>query len=216
MINIKNKYQAIILDFDGVVVDSNNSKAEAFSKLFEIFGKDVQNKIKKYHLSNLGVARNIKIKYINEKILQIKKKDLDFNNQIKKFSKIVISKVVNSKFITGFKSFANHTNHKKIYLFLSSATPLNELKIILKKKDINIFFTEVFGSPLKKNYHIKNIINKYKLDKKKVLFVGDSANDLYAAKLCSVDFILMKNEYNRDISDIKDILSVNNFTDINI
>ena len=61
------KYESIIFDFDGVIIESNNIKDNAFFNIFLSYGEDVALYSKKYHLLNRGVSRYKKIEYIIKK-----------------------------------------------------------------------------------------------------------------------------------------------------
>ena len=52
--------KVVILDFDGVILDSVNIKTEAFKEIFNRESKVIQNKIVNYHLKNGGISREKK------------------------------------------------------------------------------------------------------------------------------------------------------------
>ena len=60
--------KAIIFDFDGVLVESNHIKTEAFKELFQDYPQHL-DEIVKYHVLNGGLSRYIKIQYIYKKRL---------------------------------------------------------------------------------------------------------------------------------------------------
>ena len=78
----------IIFDFDGVILDSNNAKKDAFVECYQDLNDNLKEKIAKYHLKNLGVNRYIKIENIEKKYLKkirigIKIKKKKINNFFK-------------------------------------------------------------------------------------------------------------------------------------
>ena len=66
--------KSIIFDFDGVILDSNKIKSNAFTKLFKDKNKNQENldMIIRYHKDNMGISRNKKIKFYYENILKQK------------------------------------------------------------------------------------------------------------------------------------------------
>ena len=48
---------AIILDFDGVIVDSVGIKGEAFAEIYRRFGEDIAQKVFAHHISNGGMSQ---------------------------------------------------------------------------------------------------------------------------------------------------------------
>ena len=127
----------IIFDFDGVILDSNHVKEEAFADIFNKYGVSIKNKVVKYHRNNLGISRFNKFKIIHKNYLNKKIDNKNLENLSFKFSKIVFNKIINVDFIPGsYKFISNNLNYYDLHI--SSATPLNELIKICKKKK-NIF-----------------------------------------------------------------------------
>ena len=60
---VKHMVNAIIFDFDGVVLESLNVKTNAFKKLYEPYGSDISKRVVEHHLENGGVSRFDKIKF---------------------------------------------------------------------------------------------------------------------------------------------------------
>ena len=58
----------ILLDFDGVIIESVGIKDEAFEKLYQNYPKHL-TQIMEYHLSHNATIRFIKFRYIVENIL---------------------------------------------------------------------------------------------------------------------------------------------------
>ena len=69
-----NKKKYFIFDYDGVIVDSVDIKTEAFVNLYKEYGKNIQLKIKKFHIKNGGISRKDKIKYFHKNYLKKKYK----------------------------------------------------------------------------------------------------------------------------------------------
>jgi D-glycero-D-manno-heptose 1,7-bisphosphate phosphatase len=63
------------------------------------------------------------------------------------------------------------------------------------------------------NLLIEYCIRKYNLDRKKSIFIGDRITDMMAAKKSKLNFILFKNNSNKDVN-LKKIQSINNLEKI--
>lgn len=179
--------KCIIFDFDGVILESVDVKTEAFRALFSEYPEKV-NQIVKFHLDNGGMSRFDKFKFIYKNIL---KKELDkkeFHMLCDRFSELVLEKVLVSPFVKGVKVFLNACLDK-YPMFVVSATPDKEIKLIVKRKNIGKYFFGVFGSPTTKADSIKRILKLKRYKSKEVLFIGDSRNDFKAAKNTKVLFI---------------------------
>lgn len=175
-----NKIKTVIFDFDGVIVDSVNIKTDAFRELFSEYSNDIVNKIGEHHLQNGGMSRFEKISFYFQEFIneELSKDRLEL--LCTKFSEIVFQKVVKCDFIQGSIEFIEN-NYSKFRFFIVSGTPQGELIKIVQERKIDKYFIEVLGSPQSKEKNIEILINKYGLEIKEVLFIGDSINDFKAA-----------------------------------
>lgn len=187
--------KTIIFDFDGVILDSNKAKGQAFVKLFKNQNQNIKKKIYDFHINNIGKSREYKIKHIIKNILKKKLSKNNLSFLSKKFSLIVFEKVIKSKYILGVKEFLKY-NSANYNFHLSTATPYNEIISILQKKKIFNFFDSIHGSPESKDQHIKKILKNWKYKKKEIIFIGDSLNDYRVAKKNGIIFFGIKNEFN--------------------
>jgi len=181
------KVAIVILDFDGVILESVSVKTDAFRKLFSFSPQHV-DVIVRFHLDNGGISRFDKFRHIFRVILNEELSDEKFQNLSDKFSMLVEDAVVLAPFVAGVSRFLESTA-KRYPLYIVSATPEEELKRIVHNKGISHYFAGVFGSPAKKVTHIQGIIAKNHLKKSEVIFVGDAVNDLVAAQDCGIRFI---------------------------
>ena len=189
--------KAIIFDFDGVITESLKVKADAFAEIYNSYGKVVVNKVVKHHHANGGMSRSEKFKYYHEKFLD----EIITNNEIKRlsniFSKQVVKKVIKSSYVPGVFEFINE-NYTKYKMFISTATPENEIKKIIRGRNIRKYFTDIFGAPEKKSEHIKEIIDKYHFNNEEIIFIGDAIADMNAAIEYDISFILRIHKYNKN------------------
>ena len=185
--------KAIIFDFDGTIADTVDIKTQAFAELYKPYGKDIEKSVVKYHLSYGGVSRFDKFKYFHKEFLNIELSESEIQDLAKKFSKLVTDKVVNAPYITGAFEFISK-NYNEFDMFISTATPTNEITEILLRKKLQKYFLKVFGSPESKFEHVKKIISdsNYTLDE--TVFIGDSSLDKEAADQNDILFIEVCNE----------------------
>jgi phosphoglycolate phosphatase-like HAD superfamily hydrolase len=111
------------------------------------------------------------------------------NNYADKFSRLVKSKVIDSKWVPGVLEYLSN-NYKTKNFFLITATPQEEIEDIVSKLDIKHMFKDVIGSPLNKEDAIERILKEYKLPYGNSVMIGDSISDYNGAKFNNVEFIL--------------------------
>jgi HAD superfamily hydrolase (TIGR01549 family) len=204
--------KSIIFDFDGVILDSNKIKSNAFTKLFKDKNKNQENldMIIRYHKDNMGISRNKKIKFYYENILKQKITNKEVDKIASDYSKLVFNKIIKTKFISGSKYFLSK-NFKRYLFFVSSGTPENELINICEKRKIDKYFTGIYGSPDNKEKHIKRIMKKNSLKENEVIFIGDALADYNAAVKNKIFFIGINYINNRKN---KKNFYINNFNEV--
>ena len=179
--------KSLLLDFDGIILESVSVKTEAFRKLFSFIPEHV-DEIVQFHIDNGGMSRFDKFQYIYTHILKEDLTQEKFEELSEKFSKIVFEEIVKVPFVPGAQEFLE-CYHTKIPLFVVSATPENELLQIIQKRNMSHYFRKVYGAPRKKSDCITEIVKLTGSPPDTVLFVGDARNDLDAAHTAGVRFI---------------------------
>ena len=202
--------KAIIFDFDGVILDSLNVKTEAFRQLYATCGKDVVEKVTKYHLEHGGVSRFEKFKYFHKAFFNINISDEELVKLGEDFSKLVFKKVCESRYIPGANEFLKFCS-KKYLTFICTGTPETEINKILKFKNLDKMFTGIYGSPSSKTDIINRIVTNYNLKSNEIIFIGDAMTDYYASKKTNLDFIGVRNI---STQFPEDVILVDNLTEI--
>lgn len=180
-------YQLIILDFDGVILESVSIKTDAFRELFRPYPEHL-DRILAFHLGNLGTSRFDKIRYIYRDIL---KKDLspdEYQRLLARYADLVLEKVLRAPFVSGALEFLERF-HRKVPLYIVSATPQDEIRFIVQERGLSRYFHGVYGSPMKKVESMREILATSGTEPGSALFVGDAQNDLHAARALGVPFV---------------------------
>lgn len=189
----KKNLQAVFFDFDGVIVDSNTIKTEGFRILFNRYDKKIINKIVNYHQEHGGISRVDKIRYVHHHILESPLTDDELSYWNKKYSKLVLEKVISTNWIAGAKDFLESL-HSSIPVFVISGTPEDELRHIIKQRKMEVYFQEILGSPVRKPDHIRNLLSSYCLTPEQCIFIGDALTDYNAARETGLNFIGIQGE----------------------
>ena len=192
--NIKN----IFFDFDGVIAEYVSAKTDAFEEMYLPYGNDIASKVVEYHKLHGGVSRYEKFKYFHKEFLnqEIDQKKVD--ELAIQFSNIVLDKVINSDEVSGANYFLEKY-HKKLQFWVITGTPNKEIELIAEKRKLTSFFIGLHGSPKNKSYWTEKLINKYKLIRDEIIFLGDATTDMDAADFSKTHFALRENEENKEI-----------------
>ncbi|KUG20535.1 putative haloacid dehalogenase-like hydrolase [hydrocarbon metagenome] len=191
---------ALILDFDGVILESVAVKTGAFRRLFSFAPKHL-DEIIEFHLQNGGMSRFDKFRYIYAHILNEELDDEKFAQLSSRFSALVFDAVVGAPFVKGAYEFLERF-HRILPLYIVSATPEPELLEIIRRRSLEGFFRKVYGAPRTKADCIREILETSGAEPKETLFVGDAPNDWQSARETGVRFVarLTHGEPNRFIN----------------
>lgn len=203
MLNLE-EYNNIILDFDGVVIDTNKKKEEniniALSKHMSIIP---YKKCLTHFNQNPGIGRRKKLeKFIYDKNI--------LNQVLDDYKKENYKTLFDCELIPGILKFLKkiHVSHKVILL---SGSDENELNDILEHKKLYGYFKFIGGASKSKLNHLDEInLNE------KTLYFGDSHYDNFVANKFGFDFVFV-NGYTKILSkslDFDFIFETTNFNNL--
>ena len=181
-------YSALFFDFDGVLADSVEVKSDAFAKIFECYGPEIQEMVVDHHRINGGMTRRDKFRYYHDEFLKKSLSDGEIDLLCNRFSELVVDRVVASPEIPGAEDFLKRW-YRETICFVVSATPDDEIVRIVDKRGLARYFKAVLGSSMTKQQNIEYLINQYALKEKECLFFGDAESDYRAAKACGMNFL---------------------------
>jgi len=182
------KVQAVIFDFDGVLVESVDVKTKAFAALYKEYGQKIVNQVVEYHLLNGGISRFEKFRYYQNVLLgQSLSSDEERDLGIR-FSEMVVDAVVAAPWVEGALQFLKNY-YKRIPLFIASGTPIQEIKEVVMRRNMSKYFVSVHGSPAEKSEIILEICEKNRFDPNWVTMVGDALADYEGAKKSGARFV---------------------------
>jgi phosphoglycolate phosphatase-like HAD superfamily hydrolase len=128
----------------------------------------------------------------------------------KRFSSMTRAGIIECPYVTGAFEFIQYFSHR-YPLYVASATPQDELDIILQKRELHQYFKGIYGAPTSKKMMFEYITNDEKIIPKDILYIGDSREDYEVAKDVGCGFIGRKSSY--DFSGLE-VECFNNLTEI--
>jgi len=194
---------AILFDFDGVILESVNIKGWAFGKLFESYPEHV-DEIVAFHFANGGMSRFDKFRYIYKNILNKPLPDEEFDALCLKFSNLTFKRVLECEFVPGALEFLEK-HFKKTKFYIISGTPQDEIEHIVAARGLSKYFQGVYGSPTDKSFWANKIIMQEKLNCETTIFIGDAMSDYNAAMENKVKFVARINDDNKEIFEGKHV-----------
>ncbi len=172
-------YKNIILDFDGVILDANRQrKLNMKFVLDKNLNQELSLRTYDYFSKNSGVSRNVKLsKFIKDELV--------LKKVLKEYYELNLSTLPKCNLVKGVKEFIiKYNNSKKIYILTGADE--DEVKILVKNKNLNEYIFYLGGGPKSKIQHLK----KLQLERETIFF-GDSRYDNFTASEYKFDFVFV-------------------------
>lgn len=180
--------RAVILDFDGVIVESNQEKTRAFGDLFDRY-PTYRDAMMAYHMAHYSTPRMAKFEHFVYTLMGRPEDAAGVAAMAQQFSTLVKDRVVSCPEVRGARDFLEEYS-VQVPLYLASVTPLEELTEILRLRGLTRYFTEVFGDPpFRKKEAIQRVLAAGRLRPSETMFVGDAVSDYAVSEECGLEFI---------------------------
>ena len=182
-------YKTMIFDCDGVILNSNKIKTEAFYETTKVFGHDYAQTLVDYHLKNGGISRYAKFEYFFHKILNQQVDEFTLNTLLLQFAETVKQRLATCEVAEGLADL-KYQNKDAKWLIVSGGDQ-TELREVFATKNLAQFFDGgIFGSPDTKECILQAQLNENGIILP-ALFLGDSKYDYQVATKANFDFIFL-------------------------
>lgn len=182
------RMEAVIFDFDGVILDSVGVKTAAFAKLVEEYGATAVRLMTEFHEANGGISRYEKFAWFFQNVLGREISAAESCAWGERFESYAFRGVLAAPFIQGAHEFLTSARNAR-KLFVASGTPETELCTIVERRGLAECFLEVRGTPAKKSEIVRSLMEKHALVAERTLFIGDAMTDYHAAAECGLPFL---------------------------
>ena len=174
------RYDYAIFDCDGVILNSNHLKTDAFAAA--LMGEPPENvqRFVQYHIENNGLSRYHKFRFFYEQLNPVSDTEARITKALTRFAEIVRQGMIDCSLVPGALSYIESLHQKGLRLFVASGSDEKELNEVFQLRDIARFFEKILGSPATKLDNTRKITALAGPDKKGVFF-GDARSDAEAA-----------------------------------
>lgn len=179
---------ALMLDFDGVVLDSADIKTAAFRALFRDRPEHV-DAIATYLVAHQGVSRWRKFDEIHTRILREPLSDADRQALGDRFAALIRERMQSCPEIEGTRAFVAAARLAGVLVFVASATPHDELCDIVARRGLADLFDGVYGSPRSKSDIIAAVAGEHGWSPDSLLMIGDATTDQDEARRAGTRFL---------------------------
>ncbi len=179
--------KAVVFDFDGVILESVDIKTRAFKELFKNYPEHLE-RIVNLHLYNAGMSLFDKFEIICRDYLGQHPDEGELMLLGEAFSRLVYREVLRCPFVPGAYQFLEKRS-RQYEMFIASGAPQDEIRDIVKHRELDGLFEGVYGSPRKKHEILGGILVENQFRPMEVVFIGDGLSDSRSAREVCVPFI---------------------------
>ena len=181
------RLRALILDFDGVLLESNALKTRAFASVFARFPEHCGDMMA-FHHAHVSTSRYDKFRHLVTTRLGRPPDDPLVDDLARSFSEAMRVQLVDCAWVPGAEAFLRRVSGQ-LPIYLASMTPQEELEDIVRQRGIAGAFTAVYGCPPWSKARALGDIVRRSGGTAGLLFIGDSAGDQRAALETGVEFL---------------------------
>ena len=190
MIDLK-KYKSIVFDCDGVILDTNIVKTQAYFRTAKNLGAtDAQAQaLTDYHVKLGGISRYHKFDWYLREVLNQPVTEAAVQTLLDEFSRELEVGLMECAIADGLQALRNATAQAK-WMILSGGDQ-QEIRDLFAKRDLTKHFDGgLFGSPDNKDVVLAREIANDNLQLP-ALFVGDSKYDFESSTHAGLDFVFV-------------------------
>ncbi|MFW8567313.1 HAD family hydrolase [Orrella sp. 11846] len=183
-------YTTLVFDCDGVVLDSNKVKTDAFYQAALPYGQAAAQAMVEYHVANGGVSRYKKFAYFLEQIAPVHAEQFpDLEALLQAYAGYVREGLSSCEVAPGLEALREQTPSAR-WLIVSGGDQ-TELRDVFAQRGIAEWFDGgIFGSPDTKDEILARELASGTIQQP-ALFLGDSKYDYQAANAVGLDFVFL-------------------------
>lgn len=180
MILFNKAFRSVILDFDGVVADSNDLKAQnIYSAVLPYYPPQVAEEFTDLFIGLNGVPRE-------EKIFNYFKDFTVAGKILERYNRLNAEQFNEVSYTDGFLPFLKWIKQNGVVIYILSGGDQIEVSGFLRHKGIDEAFEKIMGGPLNKTANLKTINVA-----RPAVYFGDSLTDYEVSVEFALDFVFV-------------------------
>lgn len=186
------EYKTLVFDCDGVVLNSNKVKTDAFYQAALSYGEQAAQALVEYHVANGGVSRYKKFAYFLNILVPQHAAEVSgptLEELLDAYASHVLQGLLTCDIAEGIHELRKNTPNTN-WLIVSGGDQA-ELRHVFAERGLAEYFDGgIFGSPDTKDEILEREINNGNIQQPG-LFLGDSKYDYQAASGKGLDFVFL-------------------------
>jgi len=186
----------LIFDFDGTLIPSNKIKENIFFDIFSVYNVRIEQITQLLINPSKNKSRYSIIYHFLKEIDKLN----DYSRLVSEYDQLSETALSNINEYEGVTSTLEMIHKHGFNMFISSATPQNQLVRICRRRNIYHLFNKIYGSADKEGTLLE-IMALYKCLPNSMLVIGDSLDDYNSAVELDINFIPV-NDFNERVGDL--------------
>lgn len=185
-------YQTLVFDCDGVVLDSNKVKTEAFYNAALPYGEAAAQALVDYHVANGGISRYRKFEYFLDTLVARHARDIGGPGKqslLDAYAEAVRHGLLNCAVTPGLAQLREATPDAR-WLIISGGDQAELREVFAQRGLAQMFDGGIFGSPASKDEILADQLASGNI-RPRALFIGDSRYDHVASVAAGLDFLFV-------------------------
>ena len=199
-----------VFDCDGVLLDSNRAKSEAFYRAALPYGDDAARQLVAFHRTAGSISRRERIEHFFTDILKREPDEGEVDAVVEAVDAGVREGVFNAPKMPGVEQYLETVKGRKVVV---SGVHKRELVSILEAQGLSEYFADVWGGPRRKSENLKRAINAGVIELPAVYY-GDTEDDCRAAGAAGLEFVYVFGGAETDGWADPSVRAVRDFTDL--
>jgi|TARA_Y100000294_G_scaffold174547_1_gene192818 phosphoglycolate phosphatase-like HAD superfamily hydrolase len=183
-------YRTLIFDCDGVILNSNQIKTEAFVIAASEYGEDAALRLRDYHLANGGVSRYEKFAYFLSDVVESSDVEESYTCLLQRYGKAVHWGLRSATIADGLPEL-RHATPQASWLVVSGGDQ-EELRELFQERELARYFDGgIFGSPSTKEAILNDCCQEGIIEFP-ALYLGDTRHDHEVSSAVGLDFLFVE------------------------
>ena len=182
-------YRTLVFDCDGVVLDSNRVKTEAFHAVALPFGEEAAAEMVAYHVAHGGISRYRKFEYLLRQILGRQESPKELQVLLQSYAGLVREGLLGCAVAPGLVELRERLPDCR-WMIVSGGDQTELREIFAIRGLAELFDGGIFGSPDAKDLILERELRRESICQP-ALFIGDSRFDHQCARQAGLDFVFL-------------------------
>ncbi|MBY8965049.1 HAD family hydrolase [Algiphilus sp. NNCM1] len=183
------KFQTILFDCDGVLLNSNRLKTDAFRAVAIEFGQNAARELVDYHVANGGVSRQKKFDYFARHIIKARRPQALADRLVDLYGAVLRDRLQHCEGANGLSALRRYTLASQWGVVSGGSQA--ELRAVFAQRGLSSHFDlGIWGNPKDKCALLKELLTD-QLPRGPGLYLGDSRYDHVAAEHAGLSFVFV-------------------------